>query len=274
MISKLPEFLRRDYVLDCLQAARFATFKSSLYLIQSVGYANLEEIQKRYSKFLVFTASEWFRAIPTIQNMGSPLIERYLRLVLSELLERNIIQETEGWNKYLIHTSLILWPLSPVVPRAPGSDKLGLAALEDPPCVYCEQDWPCMAKEKGGCHRKKFCCLVQAGVHLCKVHGEMVFREDRPLGTSVELDDGRRVWGVGRADFIDRYGIQLFDPRRDKVLLNTMGEYEMRGSPRPGGDWFLEEPDELEETELRVRGEIVKDLPPQAFWDSLESKNL
>lgn len=300
-ISSLPKFIQSEYLLDCLQQTRFSYFKSSAFLLRpGVSREYIEAVQKKYSRFLVYTAREWFLSIPVIQTLGNPFIEQYLRLVLCELLERNIIQETEGWNYYLLHTSLIYWSLSPIVSTVTAgcelnpqflASRLSLPSsqrqqLKEPRCVYCENKWPCMAKDKTECHHSKFCCLLQAGVHLCKTHGKIIMSHNRPLGTKVELEDGRRIWGIGDHDFIDRYGVKFYDHEKVSVQLNDFGEYTVvaavvANNPPTGpsssasvaeGDWFMNEPDELEETELRVRS--TEEYPPQSFWEDEKGVNI
>lgn len=270
-ISKLPESIRSEYLKDCLQETRFSYFESSGFLIQLSGHPDyLSELQEKYSRFLVYSAREWFASIPFIQCVKNPFLERYLRLALSELMKRNIIQETEGWNYYLIRTALILWALSPVVPRGGSVASWPLEfpyAGRRPRCIYCEEGRPCMAKDKSKCHHKRFSCLVEAGIHLCKNHGEIIFLEDRTLDASVPLEDGRTALAVGRADFIDRYGMKLRDREKIAVCLNEFGEYRVVGCPRFHLDWFMDEPDDLDEIELRVRTSLRDSLPPQTFWD-------
>jgi hypothetical protein len=278
-ISLMPQFVQQEYLLDCLQETRFSYFKSSTFLLRpGVSREYVEAIQRKFSRFLVYTAREWFISIPALQSLGNPFIEQYLRLMLCELLERNIIQETEGWNYYLLHTSLIYWSLSPVAGSTIGgelitnfsspSPQLKLPSVQkqqtkEPRCVYCENKWPCMAKDKRNCHHSKFCCFIQGGVHLCKTHGQIIMSQNRPLGTNVQLEDGRRIWGIGDHDFIDRYGVKFFDHEKVSVRLNDFGEYTVFPSPR-SMDWFMSEPDDLEETELRVRS--TEKYPPQSFW--------
>ena len=123
-----------------------------------------------------------------------------------------------------------------------------------------------MAKDKTKCHPKKFVCFTEAGVHLCKTHGDMVFGEERVLGVNVVLEGDRTIWGAGKADFIDRHGIQFHDYEKNHLCLSEFGEYNVIGCPKFGPDWFMDEPDDLDEIELRVREKLQKFLPPQSFW--------
>jgi hypothetical protein len=88
--------------------------------------------------------------------------------------------------------------------------------------------------------------------------------QNRPLGTNVQLEDGRRIWGIGDHDFIDRHGVKFFDHEKVSVQLNDFGEYVVSPPLTRCIDWFMSEPDELEETELRVRS--TEEYPPQSFW--------
>lgn len=273
-ISRLRPELQEEYLKDALQETRFSSFISSTFLVLNAGNHPdyLRDLQEKYSRFLVYSAREWFIAIPSIQCIRNPLLEKYLRLTLSELLQRNIIQETEGWNYYLIRTALVLWAISPIVPELGSVESMPLVCppipSKGPPCIYCDKDWQCMAKDKTKCHSKKFGCFIEGGVHLCRTHGEIVFGEDRPLGVRVELEDGRVIWGVGKADYIDRYGVQFHDYEKNRVALNEFGEYNVIGCPKLDKDWFMQEPDDLDEVELRVRDKMCKFLPPQSFWDA------
>lgn len=277
-ISRFPESVRSEYLKDCLQETRFSYFDSSGFLVAQLGGVSshsdyLKELQEKYSRFLVYSAREWFISIPSIQCIRNPFLEKYLRLALSELLKRNIIQETEGWNYHLIYSSLILWALSPIVPHEGSIQSRPLELprqAKAPRCIYCENDWQCMAKDKTKCHHKKFCCLVEAGVHLCKTHGDTVFKEDRPIGANVPLDDGRTIWGMGKSEFIDRCGLRFHDYQKNTVCLNEFGEYNVTGCPVLAPDWFMDEPDELDELELRVRSKLQGYLPPQSFWSTTE----
>jgi virulence-associated protein VapD len=264
-LEKLPAGLREEYFKDCLQETRFSSFQSSLYLIREIkDLEKFKEIQEKYSRFLVFTAREWFLSIPQIQNLQNPVLQEYLRLVLSEMLSKNLIQGTDGWC-YVTKHALLLWPISPIC----CENHLDIYLAEDGgrECCYCEKLQPCMAKDKTRkCHKKAFCCFLEGGVHLCKHHAKRVFKDDTDkslINDRIELDDGRVMWTLKNADFMDVTNMQV-DSGPKYVSFNDFGEYEIKAKPIIKKE---EEKGATEDTLLRVREEIVALQPKDSFWD-------
>lgn len=264
-LAQIPAAIRDEYRKDLLQETRFSVFVSSNVLLE-VDKSLLMGIQHKYGRFLVASAREWFISIPLFQCVRSRIVHKYLRLVLSELLGKNIIQKTEGWNFHIIYLSLILWARSPIPYKGvTGETQIDLPVKQSLRCAYCENNWRCMAKDKTKCTGRRFLCHTEAGVHLCEYHGNQVFSEERPLGVFVDLEDERRMWGVGRVEFMDKVGMRIHDYEKHKVALNDFGEYQVQPllSPLPE-DWFMHGKDELDASELLIRKKL--DYPSQCFW--------
>lgn len=266
-LDKLPASIRDEYFKDCLQETRFSSFKSSLYLVRQIkDIEKLQEVQEKYSRFLVYTAKEWFLSIPQIQNLQNTIIQEYLRLALSDLLSRNLIQGTEGWC-YVTRHALILWPLSPVA--CVMKNDLYLEEDGGSECCYCVNKVPCMSKDKTRkCHKKKFCCFLEGGVHLCINHARRVFKSDESevslVNDRIELEDGRVVWTLKNADFMDVTGMEV-EGQPKHVILNDFGEYECCHH----SVYVKEEEGATEDTLLKVREELVNLQPKESFWDTI-----
>ena len=241
-----PPRIRAVYVRDAIQQVRFAGMSCLPSLLADLSRKELDLFQAQFSRFLIYSAYEWYLSIPRIQ-WSSYWLQMTLRECLIELIAKGEIKVTEGWGSLVVQSCLLYWCTSPNV----GSKAQKLYFPDEVPgCPYCEARMGCMA----------------SGVHLCKTHGEL-YLTPRPdmFSTILTLKDSRVIYSLARAQWADENSIELELEQPRKTLKVEWGQEwdHITSSPiiPPVRDQDL----------LDMRDRLIQDRRtrhPQTFWDT------
>lgn len=194
------------FLIDAVKSYRMGYFKCYNYLMNNFNEQKVKKIQELLGKFIIFSAEEWYRCvIPLVQQSPNPIFHEFLRLMLSELLTRGLIQRTIGWDYVVIRVALLYWCCSPVPSFAVKPECYTLRD-DCTTCIYCQCNSNCMFSDE--CSKKgKYKCFIEAGIHLCSAHGEYLLGDNGSFNRNLKLKDGRTVFYCGRTDYVDLNGI-------------------------------------------------------------------
>ncbi len=252
--------LRRQAIQDLVISKRYFSFQANLNL---VNLENQNIFKRLYGKFLIYTASDWFNLIPYLQWSGY-LLQRLTRLMLYELISTNKIQGTKGWWSSLVKCALTTWIHSPVELH-PSMEPLALVDSIGDKCCYCEAERKCMVK---GCETtKKMKCHIESGLHLCALHGKLIFKGT--FTTTLQLDNNKYIFSLARAEWADTVGLSLeqsitvpFD-----YQLQPLGESVLVS---PKDQAFISYPSIDDDLLLQIRSHLIQlrqQDTPWCFWD-------
>ncbi len=213
MLNDLPEKFRYISLKSILRLKRFdlyETFKK--YKLTELF--NNSVINQEILPALTFSIVDWYNLIPSV--MKQEYINKWIiyKEILIEMLNYGHLKDSIGWNQVYMKYMVEMWAKAPIPSNGVKTKRKMRLEMYQPmvtifgkhanvtQCPYCTSSVDCMASKNehfnGACGPEKegFYCNLNAGIHLCLRHGQMLMCDYRDMESgrlSLRLADGREV---------------------------------------------------------------------------------